>query len=635
MNFSLKPLELLQNTLDNPFETSFFLSFLKKELNEENLLALLEIISIKKSLFLTERLTKQQKDEIFNWTETYLSTINIDSKEQNLLKKECATIKDFDYSDNTFFREIFGDLELSMRINLVDPFIRFYDKEENNLKEFISKVDSQAKNIQLNNFQSSVVLNSFVEWPEVLPSRGPLKVVEELLSEILEIINNKKYWIVKEKSLILDYNRIDVNIIKQKAVELKSVSLKTLDENEKLIFFINLYNFLVLESSLISNGLNKKDKKERDNFRKNVKIVVDGKEFNLVDITNQIDKIYSSMTTGYSETVLFSLIDATSSSPDLVIFHSGFDTLEIIDENCVEYLLKNIDFDDFAISQNLTLPFVDMFITSKKKPKGPNKMKRKTEFQLKLASIKRYSIDGNILSPKSPKKSPKVSPSSNGSRSSKNFDNLQQLEKLMKEEERKMQEESENSEKRLSKKLDILKHLGDNQSSSEKRSSKKISPLKNIQSMQDVKEHHKISLTPDLSEEKTRIFQESPTDNSSSKLSSSPVMNPKRRSFLMGIFQKDQNSNVDKAMNRRSLTLNLFKTEKKKLHQALEFDRNINVVASQNFVEFCFYMLEPFLENFEDVDWKICETFYQKQRSNDINFIFALNKEKRIQFEQQ
>jgi hypothetical protein len=247
---SLKPLELLQTTLNHPIETSLFLTFLKKEMNEENLLALMEIISIKKALLFTENLTKHQKDKIFNWTETFLQSINIDSKEQKILLKECSTIQQYEYSDNTFFGELFDDLQLSMKINLVDPYLRFHEKEEPTIRACVAMVDMQAKKIVID-YSKNLTLNYFTQWPEVMPERSPLIVIEELLAEAKELINTKKFWIKNGNVIELDYKKLNSNLLLQRTIELQKVSLKCLDDIEKLSFYVNIYNFMMLECIII------------------------------------------------------------------------------------------------------------------------------------------------------------------------------------------------------------------------------------------------------------------------------------------------------------------------------------------------------------------------------------------------
>jgi hypothetical protein len=71
-----------------------------------------------------------------------------------------------------------------------------------------------------------------------------------------------------------------------------------------------LYSFCL--GALIGNGIPRKDSKQKNNFKQNIKMFFDGKEQSLHDISIHIDKLYSSLTTGYTETILFSLIDMTT-----------------------------------------------------------------------------------------------------------------------------------------------------------------------------------------------------------------------------------------------------------------------------------------------------------------------------------
>jgi hypothetical protein len=72
------------------------------------------------------------------------------------------------------------------------------------------------------------------------------------------------------------------------------------------------YHLLKSLGAILGRGIPRVDSKQKNNFKQNIKMYFDGKEQSLYDISVHIDKLYSSLTTGYAETILFSLIDMTS-----------------------------------------------------------------------------------------------------------------------------------------------------------------------------------------------------------------------------------------------------------------------------------------------------------------------------------
>jgi hypothetical protein len=329
----------------------------------------------------------------------------------------------------------------------------------------------------------------------------------------------------------------------------------------------------------------------------------------------------------------------------LFIFHRSVDVLEKIEQNCLKYLLNSIDFDSFTDSQMLMLPYVDLFITSKKKPKVQNRSKKKIDFNLRMSLVKRNSVGSTKISPESQK-----SPQSN--RSSKKLENFSNLDKLLKEYDKNNPtlEETDsnsvvpidNSEKRLSKKLETLKNLN---SLEEKRKSKKLAPMirqidvKNLENaidspeinMVDVDDKNEIQ-SPRLS--KSISFTKS-SENSESK--SSRILGITQSSFNLnekknrksGFFGNVFNSGNQSA--RKSLNVNLFQKKHKSTNENVSIEeilkQNSTETCPPSFVEFCFYTLELYLDSFQVTEWNMCENFYQKQPDNTVNFVCAINKE--------
>jgi hypothetical protein len=330
----------------------------------------------------------------------------------------------------------------------------------------------------------------------------------------------------------------------------------------------------------------------------------------------------------------------------LFIFHRSVDILEKIEENCLKYLLNTIDFDSFTDSQMLMLPYVDLFITSKKKPKVQNRSKKKMDFHLRMSLVKRNSVGGKI--------SPESQKSPQSGRSSKKLENLNNLDKLLKEYDKNnpIPEEidsntthTDNSEKRLSKKLETLKNLNILE---EKRKSKKLAPLirhsvqidvKNLEmgtvgspeiNLTDIEDKQELS-SPRLT--KSKSFKTSENSESKSSrilgISQSSLNLSEKKNRKSGFFGNVLNAANQSA--RKSLNVNIFQKKHKSSNENVSIDdilkQNSTEICSPGFVEFCFYTLELYLDPFHVTEWNMCENFYQKQADNTVNFMCAIDKE--------
>jgi hypothetical protein len=186
----LEPLEQFRQMLTMPTGVSLFLRYLEAELNQENLLALLDVITINITLTFTDFFTKDIKVQIDKFVKKFLDLINIEADHLKQLKKECGNIMEVDYSDNLYFKGLFSKLESALRSNLLDPFLRFVKGEKEFLNSYSILIRKKAAKINITD-KKSVVLNNFDKWPDNLPVRSPLIIVQDILYFILDQINHR------------------------------------------------------------------------------------------------------------------------------------------------------------------------------------------------------------------------------------------------------------------------------------------------------------------------------------------------------------------------------------------------------------------------------------------------------------
>lgn len=583
----LEPGEQLLLCLKTPKGLSLFLKFLESEYNQENLQALLDVINLNLCLNLTDSMTKEIKNKIYNFTIKYLPILNIEAKELVDLKKECETIQKWEYIDNIFFRELFKNLEGSLRINLLDPFLRFQKNEQEILNSYTTMFRNKANKIDIND-KKGVILNNFEKWPDNLPIRGALHVAQDILYYFIETFNNTSHWSVSSSKVLLNIEKLEQNLklltFKQKTLELTKVSLKDLSDKEKLNFYVNTYNIMMIHAFLYQIPF-KSEKKEQEEFRKKVKYIIDGKEISLQDVLNLIEKLYSSMTTGYIEIIQFSLVHFRSTSSQIKVLYHENDILEEIERNCKKFLKENIEFHE--IESTIGLPNVQYFFKTKKKPKKSN---RKNKFESNDIKFKNLSYSAH-------EKEPTTLGDIKRYQSSGPIKKLGQIEIETNEEVKKSEEKG----KLLSK----IRKSND-------------SP-KGISGYLDF-DPDKVKITHIPSPKMRDLSQ---YDNLLSPKKEQELVSPKRPKDVRDEFSaKDLLSNKKDGVRRKSLGETVSLKFGEQFHSGNSID--------QDLIDMYDYILEKELTHFQMIEWVNCKSFISKKvDSDETDWICLLNNKNR------
>eukprot|EP01080_Neovahlkampfia_damariscottae_P008621 gene8621-568_t len=185
----------------------------------------------------------------------------------------------------------------------------------------------------------------------VLFSRTPMTVVSELIDELKCILEEKEFWIPQFSDssteetqtnyiLITDFStKKEWSIFKDKTTELMNLNLNLLSKEEKVPFFINLYNLLYFDIFITTNSISEYNIRNNDKYPLNMFYIVDQNKFNLKSILKNIP------TKG-----LFSLCDCTLSSPKLQLYKN----ISQVNLQAEKYLEDNVK----ITTDEIEIPFL-------------------------------------------------------------------------------------------------------------------------------------------------------------------------------------------------------------------------------------------------------------------------------------
>ena len=197
-------------------------------------------------------------------TEKYLldsseNEINLPNKpKEDFLKifKEYKENKDFKIK----ILESIEKIQKEIKLNLSDPFSRFLNDSifrEMVFWMFSESYDQYKLKLLDNSSKKNIILNELIDWSKDQNFKEkPLILIEKTLKLLKNLIILKDFWIKNGSSL--DYenlikNRWYLSFIEASA-KLKVLDISNLNLNEKKVFFLNLYNLLILHGSIVFKG---------------------------------------------------------------------------------------------------------------------------------------------------------------------------------------------------------------------------------------------------------------------------------------------------------------------------------------------------------------------------------------------
>jgi hypothetical protein len=346
-----------------------FFEYLKKEQKEKFLLG---IINLQKILCIQQLENPRNLITIFN--KEYLEILSEKIPET---KEDKELIKKMEEEVEFLLQKINEDFEKFCKSKLRDVVI-----VKN--KDFFMKTDIKEvvkeKLWILNLYSNLKKINTNYVIEPVLFSKI-------LVQKYINLINRMKSEEEMEK------NEFEIILIKLKKhlIELKTIKLQKLTKEEKLCFYINIYNSLYIHTLLTYRELVINNILENQCMLRIINYIVNGKIQSLYYIKKKIKKKYKEINNMNEESVVvFSLCTLTKGEMKVKIM-DGSSVLQNIADNCENYLL-NYDINRTKIE--IPSYLIEFFQKKYEKSKVLEEMERLKGKITKMYEFKNYK---NIL----------------------------------------------------------------------------------------------------------------------------------------------------------------------------------------------------------------------------------------------
>eukprot|EP01080_Neovahlkampfia_damariscottae_P002203 gene2203-2377_t len=381
-----------------PIGVTYFFKFLQTEFNSENLQAYIDTIKfrdlVEKESSSISELQKEKEEYYINYLHPEsLMEVNISGPLRiTLLDVMDALEKLSDDSSaleswkTTMVEKILPEVIKELLSNLNDPFGRYkhskYFRElcmwvfSDSAEEYRDRI-SQKKNNQL-------ILNDIIQWDKELKVPHPLKIVSDAMGYLTELLQMEKFW---TEEGTLDHEKVQNDrsckswiFMNELICQLQVVDLKQLSEKERLVFFINTFNLMMVHGSIASGGVSF-TVLQRTIFLKETFYNIGGELYSIDTVLNGILRgnvnystslSFNSSSQGRfskndprrqfiipytSPDILFALMTLTSVTPDLVIYNvESFDSQ--LKETKEKFIKKHVIVNE--TSKLLVLPNIFM-----------------------------------------------------------------------------------------------------------------------------------------------------------------------------------------------------------------------------------------------------------------------------------
>lgn len=264
----------------------------------------------------------------------------------NELNMKMKEEKDFEEVKKTVLN-VFIETKNVCIFNLSDSFFRFFSSTYiielglhcfgNDLKKKQLEYTSAGKN-------EKIILNNSIKWN--LKVVDPSLLSEQLVQDLQEIISDESLW--KNGVYVNDnlFNMGKFLKFQQNICKFQSVDISNLGEKEKICFFINLHNIMMIYGGILSNGYPLNYLNREIVFKKTYFDV--GKELFSIDQVKNIilkdNKSINDLIDSKKIDLLFSLVDLTPHSPTLQIFYpKNFE--EELEIKGKKYTIDKVTFD--------------------------------------------------------------------------------------------------------------------------------------------------------------------------------------------------------------------------------------------------------------------------------------------------
>ncbi|KAJ3452269.1 electron carrier/ protein disulfide oxidoreductase [Anaeramoeba flamelloides] len=288
-------IETIDSLFSIPIAIEYFKEFMFEQLNQENLLFYLDVVNFKKTCSIDKkRLKKVAKTITYKYIKNEsIFEINIDSKcRSNIIEQ----VKNGDFEIN-MFDQAKQIVYVHMNLNSFEEF-----KKSKLYQNFLEKAQS-SKSYKFKPIKTATLtargynkdsLNIAFKFKG--RARPGLVVSKQLISTLIELISAHYSTSEKEINLQLLSESIPFKKFIDQTIELQKIKLRSMNDLERKIFFINVYNVLLMHSIIInelsiaslSSSSTLPDLNLINNFLKNSKYIIGGMAFSLIDISEGI-----------------------------------------------------------------------------------------------------------------------------------------------------------------------------------------------------------------------------------------------------------------------------------------------------------------------------------------------------------
>jgi hypothetical protein len=259
--------------LNNTTSLEIFYQFLKFEFNCE---CLTHFIILKNILESSEFIETNDFIQIFeNFKEKFVNEFNFSKYDNDLLKKK---------------EENRDEMNLSIKIimscileNINDPYYRFC-KNELYFNEYLLALEESNKKSTINSIikEETWVFNNHTIFPSHLQNKRNQVIISQVLysSFLRYLINQKKNQEIFDELI-------------EKTLELQILDVESLELNEQLCFYLNIFNSLIIHSSIQLSEGSPLTPKEFQSYLNLCHYNLGGKIVSLREMKTRIEKVYN------------------------------------------------------------------------------------------------------------------------------------------------------------------------------------------------------------------------------------------------------------------------------------------------------------------------------------------------------
>jgi hypothetical protein len=363
LNLSFTMTKRLTQLLKSSYGKEDFYRFLETERNSNLILYYI------KSQYITESYEFMRKEEFnkefqelvmdnfddFNFSYEVLSEIKKSIEVSKETEENKVTV--FDLKSEVIFGkdkhnfkkvELMQKIEKNLQLNLMDPFFRFEQREEYDV--FLEKNNQsilKCRDIkEILKYEDWIFNRNFNEDSKtekiIFIEKDPITASQILYHKLLSYI--------RIFGMSLKDSNEELYYIHQELEELQTIKISNIKDEEKLCFFLNIFNILYLHASLYLSEVYPTTSEEFQNMLSLCNYKIDGELFSLKKIAENLTTLYKKVTVEDfpPSTVLFSLQTMFKSSLDIRPF-SLQNLIHSIHLNTKTFLLENLEIDEKEI----------------------------------------------------------------------------------------------------------------------------------------------------------------------------------------------------------------------------------------------------------------------------------------------